>query len=72
MQRPSEQIKCVRNPDHGMAVKRWLRGEYEGRDGSKSARVADIFEINCDSCGKYEIREERTGDNQFPQKHLPQ
>jgi hypothetical protein len=32
MQRPSEQVVCPRNPDHGMAGKKWLRGEYEERD----------------------------------------
>ena len=55
-----------------MAGKRWLRGEYEERDGSKSARIADIFEIDCGSCGKYEVRKERSADDQFPQKRLPQ
>jgi hypothetical protein len=73
MQRPPEQVACPRNADHGMAIKRWLRGEYEGRDGSRSARVADIFEIDCHLCGKYEIREDRSAENQFPNiRRLPQ
>src|SRR4051812_27488561 len=72
MQRPSEQIKCPRNPSHGTAIKRWLRGEYQERGGSRSARIADIFEIDCGCCGKFEVREERSVDDQFPKKHLPQ
>lgn len=68
---PSEQTECPRNPDHGMAGKRWLRGEYQERDGGKSARIAEIFEIDCRSCGKFEVGEKRPADKQFPQKHLP-
>lgn len=48
----SEYIKCPRNPDHGIATKRWLPPEerelltkYNG----------DVFAIRCAHCGEYEV-----------------
>jgi hypothetical protein len=67
-----EETKCPRNPDHGMTAKRWLRGEYQQRDGGSSARVADVYEIDCATCGKYEYREARSAESHFPASRLPQ
>ena len=61
MSRKTEAIDCPNNPDHGLAFKRWLRGEYQQVSGvGGSMPVADIFEINCNMCGKYEHRVERS------------
>lgn len=61
MSRKTEEIECPNNPDHGLTVKRWLRGEYQRvSGGGTSVPVADIFEINCQTCGKYEYREARS------------
>ena len=50
---PTEQIKCPRDPAHGLANKRWLAPEERQMitrgDG-------DVFEIDCHFCGKYENR----------------
>jgi hypothetical protein len=50
-----EQIKCPREPAHGLCNKRWLaledRQMITGGEG-------DVFEIDCAFCGKYETRPE--------------
>ena len=48
-----ELIKCLRNPDHGTATKRRLPPEELESEG------ADVFEINCPHCGRYEYQEFR-------------
>jgi hypothetical protein len=49
----TQQIKCPRDPAHGLANKQWLAPEdrqmITNWDG-------DVFEIDCASCGKYECR----------------
>jgi hypothetical protein len=60
MPRKPEEICCPRNPDHGKAVKRWLRGEYQQGGSGDNAPIADVFEIDCQTCGKYEYREDRS------------
>ncbi len=50
-----QQIKCPRNPDHGVVTKRWLApGERQVLDEWKG----DVFEIDCTFCGKYEYRDD--------------
>jgi hypothetical protein len=56
---PSEheeiEIVCPKYPDHGKVTKRLLpRSE---REHITSAAVADVFEIDCPKCGKFEISE---------------
>ena len=57
MSRKTEEIRCPRNPDHGVTMKRWLRGDYKQGGTGDHALIADVFEINCQTCGKYEYRE---------------
>jgi hypothetical protein len=47
------EITCPRNPDHGKVLIRWLQPRERERITSKS--IADVFEITCPKCGKYEI-----------------
>jgi hypothetical protein len=50
-QEPVE-ITCPRNPDHGPAVRRWLpRSE---REKITKAEVADVYEVDCPKCGRFE------------------
>ena len=56
--RKTEEINCPRNPKHGLTIKRWLRGDYKQGGTGDHALIADVFEIDCQTCGKYEYREE--------------
>jgi hypothetical protein len=58
--RPKTQsVHCPNFPGHGATIKRWLRGAYAvAVAGGGSRQVADVFEVDCPSCGKYERREE--------------
>jgi hypothetical protein len=47
-----DQIKCPRNPDHGIAVKRWLPWEERGL---LTKAAGDAFAITCPHCGEYEM-----------------
>lgn len=52
-------IACPKKPEHGLATKRWLRGEYrQATNEFNGAQIADMYEIACPVCGKYEIRQE--------------
>jgi hypothetical protein len=59
-QRPkTENVECPNSSEHGTTVKRWLRGAYESiAAGGAGTQVADVFEIDCPTCGKFECREE--------------
>jgi hypothetical protein len=58
--RKPQEVDCPREPGHGKTVKRWLRGDYrQVASGGSNAQVADVFEIACPTCGKYEHREDR-------------
>ena len=54
MARVLERITCPNDPEHGMVNKRWLppaeREMITKWDG-------DVFEIDCQYCGKYEYPE---------------
>jgi redox-regulated HSP33 family molecular chaperone len=51
-----ERIKCPRNPSHGMATKRWLPPEEREMI---TEGEGDVFEIDCEFCGKTEYRDDR-------------
>jgi hypothetical protein len=53
----SEQIACPRNPDHGMATKRWLPPEE--RELTRPREGAEVYEIDCPHCGRFEYQEYR-------------
>lgn len=59
-QRPkTAQVACPNFPDHGITIKRWLRGAYARvTAGGAGAQIADVFEVDCPTCGKYERHEE--------------
>jgi hypothetical protein len=47
----TDQIRCPRNPDHGLVTKRCLAPE----EREMITRVnGDVFEIGCHVCGRYE------------------
>ena len=49
--RATEQIKCPKYPDHGIAWARWLAPEE--REIGKAEH--DVYEVECPYCGKYEL-----------------
>jgi hypothetical protein len=49
----AEQIKCPRNPDHGIVIKWWLAPE----DRELLTKFSgDVYAIKCDYCGEYEVQ----------------
>jgi hypothetical protein len=52
MTRKTEEIACPRFPEHGTATKRWLAPSE--RQMLVEEKTADVFEIDCPRCGKYE------------------
>jgi hypothetical protein len=50
------QVECPRFPEHGMASKRWLT--LDEREFFRNDESEDVFEIDCKTCGKYEIRDD--------------
>jgi hypothetical protein len=59
MRPKTAKIACPRHPEHGLAVKRWLRGEYrQATNEFNGAQIADMYEIACPICGTYEFRQE--------------
>ena len=58
----TELVKCPKYPDHGLVHKRLLSPEE--REIKPRNRCADVFEIDCPWCGKYELVETLTGKNQ--------
>lgn len=55
LQKRETRVICPRNPDHGEVGKRWLPQSERERITSDS--IADVFEIDCPHCGKYEVSE---------------
>jgi hypothetical protein len=51
MQPAPERIKCPKNPEHGIALARFLSPEE--REMVKATR--DVYEVECPRCGKYEF-----------------
>jgi hypothetical protein len=49
----TEQIQCPRNPEHGMAGKRWLPPNEREQIWPQGA---EVFEIDCAFCGKSEYQ----------------
>ena len=62
---PSEiaQIVCPKNPEHVLAIKRWLPPKE--REQIRSNDAGDVFEIDCPICGKQEWQAEVIADLRF-------
>jgi hypothetical protein len=55
MPRETEQIACPKYPDHGVVIKRWLAPEE--RELIRPREGAEVYEIDCPHCGKFEYQE---------------
>ena len=54
-----ERIRCPHNPDHGIATKRWLPPEERQMI---TVGDGDVFEIDCEFCGKTEYRDDHAAE----------
>jgi hypothetical protein len=53
----TEQIVCPKYPDHSMVIKRWLPPQE--RELIRPREGAEVYEIDCPVCGKFEYQEYR-------------
>jgi hypothetical protein len=47
-----KEMTWPRNPEHGVVRTRWL--PLEERDCITNPEIADVYEIECPTCGTYE------------------
>jgi hypothetical protein len=47
----TQQIRCLKYPEHGMVSIRKLRPDARE---TKTRTDADVFEVDCPLCGRYE------------------